>query len=1237
MTIHAARRAVAGLAIGLAIAVPAARADGLPTVPEGFEVRLVAAVPAVQYPCQVATAPDGSLFVAEDPMDQVGPYEANDGRILRFRDGRGAPTTYAGGFRAVQGMAWREGALYVCHMPFLSVLRDADGDGVAESREDLFKDLGPTDNRGLNDHIVSGIQFGIDGWLYISVGDKGVPGATRPEDGQKVQLKGGGVLRCRPDGRELEIYSSGTRNHLEANLDDADRVFTYDNTDDGDGWWTRVTHHIDGCYYGYPYDYHDHPDRFLDRLAEYGGGSPCGAAFYRDDAWPEEWRGVGFWAEWGKGKVQAIRFRPKGASFEVAEMVDFATGDDADSPFRPIDLAFSYDGATMYVADWNMGGWGSATEKVGRVYAITHARPEPRPRGHDADGLDAQIRALDHPAYTERVRAQQAIARQGRDALPTVTRAVADPATPALARRHLIWALDSIARQTPEAAEPLIAQLDSPVPDLRAQAARALGQWRSPLAAAPLTKLVADPDPTVRLQAVIALGRIGDPGSIAAILPALADPERYVAYSARVALRRIGDWFAAAAGWKSDDPKVHAGLLAAMEGEYDAQAVVQLVGLATLPEWPSAERARALAALAEVHRKAPPWDGRWWGTRPTQGRPPAKTIAWEGTEWVVTTVRTALADPQPPVRLAAADATRSIRDRDALPALRNRLAAEDDSTVKVAVVRALGSLRDRDSLPALTRLIGDPAAPDPLRVAALDAVEAIGSDAAAVAVMAILTAPTTTVASQPRLIAALGKFRDPAAIPALAERLAHADPAIRRASAEALAAIGLPRDLAGPLSARLDDPDLDARKAAIAALGLLKIREAVPALVVAAQAEPTRFEAMRALAAMPDSRGLQVYLIALTDKNPDLRREAASAIGQIREAAAPVLDQLAARRELAPSAVTELRKVYAAVRPIADWQALGPFARDAGRDPEPPFSIDGAPDLGASYPGVGDKMVSWAPAKPADDRGQVALERIYGGDNRAAFAYAEIVSAAPRRAEVVVGSDDTLTLWVNGKEVYQHRGDRSFSHEADRLEIDLAAGTNRIVARCGNGGGPWAFAVALSSPADHAFLAAPAAGAFDPEAYRSAALAAGSGDPGKGESLFRDPKGLACAKCHVVGGQGGAVGPDLSGVGAKYPREELIRSVLYPSSQIFSGYEPVVVATADGRVLTGVVKSDTPQGLVIEDADAKRIEIPADQIDERKASDVSLMPTGLAEGLTPADFADLIAYLESLKETPPAR
>ena len=231
---------------------------------------------------------------------------------------------------------------------------------------------------------------------------------------------------------------------------------------------------------------------------------------------------------------------------------------------------------------------------------------------------------------------------------------------------------------------------------------------------------------------------------------------------------------------------------------------------------------------------------------------------------------------------------------------------------------------------------------------------------------------------------------------------------------------------------------------------------------------------------------------------------------------------------------------------------------------------------------------------------------------------------------MAVGSDDTLTVWLNGKEVYQFSDRRGFEHEQARFDVTLRKGTNRVLIRCGNRGGPWQFAVAVTAPADFAFLKGPSGAGFDPEAYRAAALK-GGGDPDRGRTLFTDLKGLACIKCHAVGKEGGAVGPELASVGSKYPRDELIASVLYPSAKISSGYEPEVLALADGRIVTGIVRNETADALEIQDADAKHVKVAKDDIEARKRSDVSLMPNGLAEGLSPGDFADLIAYLETLK------
>lgn len=1203
----------------------------LPKVPEGFEIRLVAAVPAVQYPCQVATSPDGALFVAEDPMDQIGPANKPIDRILLFRDGK-EPVVFAETLNAVFGMVWHEGALYVMNMPNLTVLRDTDGDGKADQRKDLFTNLGvPAGAPNMfNDHIVSGLQIGIDGYLYVSVGDKGVPNVTGV-DGRTAQIFGGGTLRCRLDGTGLEVFSTGTRNHLEPNLDARDNLFTYDNTDDGLGWWTRVTHHVNGGFYGYPWDYHDRNDRMLNRMAEYGGGSPCGGLVYKEDVWPEKYRGRGFWAEWAKRAVRAIAFTPDGASFKVADDLDFVQPGEV-SDFRPLDLALSYDGRTMYIADWGMGGWGNKTEKLGRVYAVTYqGEVKTRPRGTDSDPVALQIRALDHPSFNERTRAQWALIRKGRSALEAVRTALADPKTDPLAKRHLVWTLDGIAGGSPEATIPLIHALSDASADVRAQAARALGERGVKAGAEPLAALVHDPEPTVRLQALIALGRIGETSSVPAIVPLVGDADPYLAFSARKALKRIGDWKRAASGLSSSDAKVRLGLLLAMEMVYQIDAARTLAAFAEDSSRDPSERARALFLLAQGHRQPIPWDGKWWGTQPAKTKPPVKNGDWEGTSLVLAAVRKSLSDPVPAVRIEAVKAERDVADPAALPALRERFAVEKETPVRVEIARTLGAVGDKKALPALIAAMKDKATPTAVQDAALESVESIGSDVALKALLDLVQSSALGVERQPRVVAALGRFKSGDAVGALLTALKSPAPAVRVAAAEALGKAGTAKQAAVPLRDRIKDTSLDVRKAAITALGDLKVRDAVPTLVEAANTEDTHFEAALALARMPDVRALPVYLHGLNDRSPDVRRACSGAVSSLRDEAAPVLEQLATRKELPSTALPELRKIFTRVRPIETWHVLGkfPIKTDA------PFPLTGAIDLKAKYPGFGDNPLTWKPVR-AKARGEVDLNQTMGGaDDVAVFAEAEVESPSERKAEFAVGSDDTLTVWVNGEKVYDFQDNRGFSPEENRFDALLLKGKNRIVVKCGNRSGGWSFSVALAYPADYAFLKGPAPGAFDPENYRKFATSK-QGQAAHGRALFSDLKGLACVKCHSVGGQGGSVGPELSSVGAKYPKIELIQSVLYPSAKISSGYEPVVLASSDGRVITGIIKGETADAVELDDAEGKRLRIAKADIEERKRADVSLMPNGLAEGLSTQDFADLIAYLETLKEVKPA-
>jgi putative heme-binding domain-containing protein len=140
-----------------------------------------------------------------------------------------------------------------------------------------------------------------------------------------------------------------------------------------------------------------------------------------------------------------------------------------------------------------------------------------------------------------------------------------------------------------------------------------------------------------------------------------------------------------------------------------------------------------------------------------------------------------------------------------------------------------------------------------------------------------------------------------------------------------------------------------------------------------------------------------------------------------------------------------------------------------------------------------------------------------------------------------------------------------------------------------------------------------------------------AGDPRRGQVLFADLKRLACARCHRVRGQGGVIGPDLSDIGGKYDRDQLIESVLEPSRQIVEGYRPTVLATSDGRVLTGIVRDETATRLSLFDSDGKSRPVEKKDIVERKTVDTSLMPDGVALGLSLKEFSDLIAYLTSLR------
>ena len=140
------------------------------------------------------------------------------------------------------------------------------------------------------------------------------------------------------------------------------------------------------------------------------------------------------------------------------------------------------------------------------------------------------------------------------------------------------------------------------------------------------------------------------------------------------------------------------------------------------------------------------------------------------------------------------------------------------------------------------------------------------------------------------------------------------------------------------------------------------------------------------------------------------------------------------------------------------------------------------------------------------------------------------------------------------------------------------------------------------------------------------------GDARKGRVVFARTAANACASCHRVQGQGQWVGPDLSTIGTKYGKEELLRSILFPSAAIGYNYKSNVLALTDGRVLTGLIIEEAPDRIVLKAADGKRLTVSPKDIEDRKITEVSLMPEGLAEAMTDRDLVDLLAFLATLKE-----
>ena len=139
-----------------------------------------------------------------------------------------------------------------------------------------------------------------------------------------------------------------------------------------------------------------------------------------------------------------------------------------------------------------------------------------------------------------------------------------------------------------------------------------------------------------------------------------------------------------------------------------------------------------------------------------------------------------------------------------------------------------------------------------------------------------------------------------------------------------------------------------------------------------------------------------------------------------------------------------------------------------------------------------------------------------------------------------------------------------------------------------------------------------------------AGITGGNADNGK--AVFR----RVCISCHKVYSEGANLGPEMNGVGKRLDSYKLVESIIDPNAQVDDKYLSTLVVTDDGRSITGLLVSESPEELVIFDGKEQK-KIAVTEIDERMKLKQSSMPEGLAATLSPNELLDVVEFMRTLK------
>ncbi len=136
------------------------------------------------------------------------------------------------------------------------------------------------------------------------------------------------------------------------------------------------------------------------------------------------------------------------------------------------------------------------------------------------------------------------------------------------------------------------------------------------------------------------------------------------------------------------------------------------------------------------------------------------------------------------------------------------------------------------------------------------------------------------------------------------------------------------------------------------------------------------------------------------------------------------------------------------------------------------------------------------------------------------------------------------------------------------------------------------------------------------------------GDLRRGQAIFNGQKG-ACRSCHTMGYVGGQIGPDLTRIGAIRTERDLLEAIIDPSASFVRSFEPVLIATVDGRIYSGTVVEETSDAMTLALGPEDRVRVLRSEIEAIRPGTTSVMPSGLDQQLSDQELADLIVFLKA--------